>query len=446
MKNFSLRRALSAGPTPFVALAVVVLSAVLCLRYVVTAPPHRLVIAADSDDGYFTRTARRYAARFAAQGVTLEIITTHGATDNLERINAPGSKVDVAFAHGGLTDAKRSPTLESLGSIAYEPLWVVYRAGLGELDGIPKLRGRTIGIGRRGSGTEAIARRVLTASGVTTENSHIVLNDGDARSEASAVIAGALDAMFVMGPLEDERIRGLFADERLRVMSLSDAEGLARNLPFLHALTIPKSTVDLALQKPDRDLSVVASTITLVARKDVHPAIIYLLMSIVDEVHEPPSLLHKENEFPSDKDTDLPLSPQAETYYRSGKPFLQRYLPFGLASAVERLFKVAVPIGLVVLPFVRALPAFYQWRVKRKLARSYRELLEVERGVSAPGAVLTLDEYEQRLSAIEQRIREANIPLLYSNELYVLREHIELARRQIASVLQARGRGALERA
>ena len=187
-----------------------------------------------------------------------------------------------------------------------------------------------------------------------------------------------------MGPPEDPKIRALFSQDGLAVMNLADAEGLARNLSFLHALVVPRSTVDLARQKPDADLSIVASTITLVARDDVHPALVYLLMSIVDDVQEPPSLLHRENEFPSDKDTDLPLSPQAESYYRSGKPFLQRYLPFGLASAVERLLKVAAPLLLVIFPILRGLPAFYQWRVKSRLARVYRQLLDVERPCMPP--------------------------------------------------------------
>ena len=407
----------------------------LCLRYVVRAPPHRIVIAAGPDGSSFARTAKLYGDRLAKEGVTLEVVTTNGAIDNVARIDAPGTKVDVAFVHGGLTDARRSPNLESLGSIAYDPVWVVYRAALGDLDGIPKLRGRTIGLGRTGSGTEATAHTLLEASGVTASNSKLV-TDADGRDTTrEQLLSGKLDAAFVMGPPEDASVRALFAEDSLRAMNLTDAEALSRNLTFLHALRVPKATVDLIREKPDRDLSIVASTITLVARKDVHPALIYLLMSIVDEVHEPPSLLHKENEFPSDKDTDLPLSREAEAYYRSGKPILQRYLPFALASAVERMVKVVVPVLLVLFPFLRALPAFYQWRVKRKLARSYRQLLEVERQVNATGAKRTAEEYEAILLAIEERLHGQNIPLLYSNELYVLREHIDVARRHIAKML-----------
>jgi len=432
------------GPNPIALVGVLAVVVGLCLHYVVTAPPHRLVIATDGPNDYFTRTARLYGDRLAAQGVELEIVTTRGSMENLARLNAHGA-VDVAFVHGGLTDAKRSPHLESLGSVAFDPLWVVYRAALGELDGLPKLRGRRIGIGREGSGTQSIARTVLTACGVTESNSVLLARDGDPESVRHAILAGDLDAALLMGAPEDPKIRALFAEEGLEVMNLSDAEGIARNLTFLHALVLPRSSVDLARQKPDRDLSIIASTITLVARDDVNPALIYLLMSIVDDVHEPPSLLHKENEFPSDKDTDLPLSPQAEAYYRTGKPFLQRYLPFGLASAVERLIKVAVPVLLIALPFFRALPRVYQWRVKRRLARVYRQLLDVEQAVHAPGASRAQEDYDARIAAIERHLRAESIPLMYSNELYALREHIDLVRRQIAKAISAPARGADER-
>ncbi len=302
----------------FAAVAAVVIA--LCLRYVATAPPHRIVIATDAPDGDFTRIARSYAGRLADQGVTLEIVTTNGGPDNIARLDAVGSAIDVAFVNGGLTDARRSPRLESLGTVAYDPLWVVYRAGLGDLDGLPKLRGHTVSVGRLGSGSAAIGRKVLDACGVTAANATLVTDSGRADTVVRDVLAGKLDAAILMGAPEDPHIRALFDDDGLRVMNVADAEGLSRNLTFLHAIRVPRSTVDLARQRPARDLSVVASTVTLVARKDIHPALVYLLMSVVDEVHEPPSLLHKENEFPSDKDTDLPLSPQAEAYYKNGKP------------------------------------------------------------------------------------------------------------------------------
>ncbi|MGH7282869.1 MAG: hypothetical protein ACRELY_15195 [Polyangiaceae bacterium] len=179
-KKIAWRDRIAIGPGVLVIAGVVlVVAIVLVLRYVVTAPPHRLVIATGGPNGYFTKTAERYARRFAKQGVTLEIVSTTGAMDNLARIDAPGSNIDVAFVNGGLTDAARSPHLESLGSIAYDPLWVIYRTSLGTLDGIPKLKGLKIGIGGAGSGTGPIARLVLGASGIDASTTTLLPTIGD---------------------------------------------------------------------------------------------------------------------------------------------------------------------------------------------------------------------------------------------------------------------------
>ncbi len=120
----------------------------------------------------------------------------------------------------------------------------------------------------------------------------------------------------------------------------------------------------------------------VVARDDVHAALIYLLMSIVDAVHEPPTLLSQENEFPADKDVDLPLSPLAEQYFKSGKPFLQRYLPYWLASVVERLLKVLAPLAAIILPLITYIPKALRWRSQRKTTRCYMRLMALERRVN----------------------------------------------------------------
>lgn len=193
-------------------------------------------------------------SRLAAQGVELQIVHTNGGPDNVARLEAAGSIIDVAFVNGGLTDAVRSPQLESLGTIGYDPIWIVHRKALGELDGIPKLRGLTIGIGRDGSGTAGIGRRVLEASGIRPGTSRLVAVNGGDASAVRELVASRLDAAILTAPAEDPEVRAAFDEESLRVMNVADADGLARNLPFLHALHVPRSTVDPARQRPDRDL------------------------------------------------------------------------------------------------------------------------------------------------------------------------------------------------
>jgi hypothetical protein len=88
-------------------------------------------------------------------------------------------------------------------------------------------------------------------------------------------------------------------------------------------------------------LAVAAS---LVVRKDLHPALQYLLLEAAAEIHSGPDVFHRPGRFPAAEAIDLPLSKQAEAFYRSGRPFIYSYLPFWLAGPVERLLIVLTAV------------------------------------------------------------------------------------------------------
>ena len=50
---------------------------------------------------------------------------------------------------------------------------------------------------------------------------------------------------------------------------------------------------------------------------------------------------------------DFPISDDAQRYYKSGPPFLQRYMPFWAATLVDRIIVLLVPL-LVYLGGSRA--------------------------------------------------------------------------------------------
>jgi len=206
---------------------------------------------------------------------------------------------------------------------------------------------------------------------------------------------------------------------------------LRRNFQFLHVLDVPRSAVDLARIHPRENIQAIATTAVVVARKETHSAIVYLLMSIIDEVHEPPTLLSRENEFPADKDVDVPISPQAEHYFKGGKPFLQRYLPFWAASAVVRFLAVAIPLLALLLPLLNILPRIYNWRIKSKITRCYQDLIELERRVKLVPSSQLHEDFERLAHTVDEYLNEKKVPMSYSNDIYILKEHIELVRRKI---------------
>jgi hypothetical protein len=92
---------------------------------------------------------------------------------------------------------------------------------------------------------------------------------------------------------------------------------------------------------------------------------------------------------------------------------------------------VLLPIFLVVIPALRYLPAVYNWRIKSRIDRRYRQLMALERhsleDVSPEQRAILLD----RLAQIEKSVIALKMPGSHAEALYVLREHIQFVRENL---------------
>ena len=411
----------------FLAVGLIVTAAVT-LYFVLTKPTSSLRIAAGEPGSYYYMIAEIYKVDLAKEGVDLEIIETKGAAENLALVNE--GKADIALSHGGVTTKSQLPDLVSLGSISYQPLWVFTRAGTKTLTDLSQLRGMKIATGPEGSGVAILAKNVLQAEGINNDNTSI--RHEDMLTAEKQLIDGQIDAAIFMDPPEAKNIKGFFNSKQITEVSLKDAEALRRHFRFLHVTHIPPSGIDLASEQPHEELLTISPTAYVAVSKHLDPALQYLLLSVMDKVHHSPTLINDEDEFPADKDVDLKLSKDAEVYYKKGKPFLQEYLPFQLASLIERLIKVLLPLLLVVFPVFAYAPQIYNWHIHNKILRRYESLVDIEKELSDPNSTKTAKEYEAMINEAERKLNSENIPVSFSNEVYILREHIELVHRKIA--------------
>ena len=62
-----------------------------------------------------------------------------------------------------------------------------------------------------------------------------------------------------------------------------------------------------------------------------------LFVQAARKIHGGAGWLGPADQFPSPQNTQFPLASEAERYYRSGPPLLQRYLPFWLANLIDRM-------------------------------------------------------------------------------------------------------------
>jgi TRAP-type uncharacterized transport system substrate-binding protein len=348
--------------------------------------------------------------------------------ENLKTLQDPKSGVEAGFVQDGLGSTEEQPDVSSLGSLYYEPIWIFYR-GRSEITRFSQLKGKRIAAGAEGGGTRALAMRLLKASGV--DEADATLLPIGAQDAVAALRNGKVDAAFFVRTPEDPMLEGLFHDDNLRLMSVDQAEAITRSNPFLHHLVLPHGAIDLARDIPDHDVDLVSPTATLLVKDTLHPALVYLLLKAISQVHSEPGILERKGEFPIDKDYQFPLIDEAKHFYKSGTPFWQRYLPFWLATLVDRFILFVIPAMALILPMVRALPRFMQWRVKSKIYARYGELKYLETQVSSELEAERRKHYLVQLDAIEERVNHMKVPLDHTEHIYSLRQNIDFVRRRL---------------
>ena len=400
---------------------------VVAYQFVAPAPPTRIAITTGGDSGAYYHYAQRYAAILARNGITLEVQTSAGSLDNLERLRRDDAQV--GFVQGGVVtmpeeDAEEDSGLLSLGSMFYEPVWVFYR-GEKRLDRLTDLRGKRIAIGQEGSGVRQLAQQLLEANEIPPGDHLLSLSGLDAAEELQQ---GRIDAAFIIAAERAPVVQVLLRSPGIKVMSFAQANAYQRRFPFLTRLTLPHGVADLVRDFPPEDIRVLAPTANLIIRDDLHPALQTLLLQAASEVHGKPGFFQSANEFPAYMDAMLPLSPEAARYFKSGPPFLQRYLPFWLAVLIDRLIVLLVPIIALLIPLLKIAPALYSWRVRAKVFRCYGELKFLEEDLKNHFDPARLGDYRNRLDALDDEASQLHVPLGYTDLVYTLREHVNLVR------------------
>jgi TRAP transporter TAXI family solute receptor len=399
------------------------------------APPRRVVLATGPEGSAYAEFGKRYAEALKRFRITVELKPTLGARDNLRLLRDPKERVDVAFVQGGAAERVRTPEEEaeeaplvSLGSLFYEPVWIFYRASASkELASIAQLKGLKVNTGVRGSGTPGIVNRLLAANQMERDDiRHSSLGDTDAVVE---LLAGKLDAVVLVSAPESPLVQMLLATPGVRLLEFGNAEAYARRYRYISPVALPRGVVDLARDVPKHDVPLVATTSSLVAREDTHPALVELFVQAASRMHGAPGWIARAGQFPSGANTEFPLAKDAERFYRSGPPLLQRYLPFWLANLVDRMWVALFSIVAVLIPLSRLVPPLYQFRVRSRIFRWYRNLRLIEAEVedkerSRAELLASLDKLEGHVAAI-------NVPLSYADELYRLRQHIHLVRQRL---------------
>ncbi len=416
---------------PFILLVLVAFW--ITLRFVRPAPPHTVYLTSGRAGSIFQVTAERYRKILAREGVELEILPSEGSLENLKRLADPKSKADIGFVQGGLASLGEPDKVVSLGSMFYAPVVVFYRSAR-PIPLLSRLRGKSIAIGREGSGTRAIAGTLLKANGIDGKRP-TTLVDLEGKDAADALIRGSVDAAILTGDsASGANMVQLIHTPGVRIFDFVQGDAYVRRFRYLSKIELPPGALDLGRNEPAKKLTILAPTVELIARPDLHPAISDMLIEAAREVHGRANLLQNAGEFPAPLEHEYRVSDDAQRYYKSGKGFAYRHLPFWLASLIDRAVIMLVPIMVLLLPGFKIVPALYRWRIRERIFRRYGELMALERAAFGHTTPEERGELLARLDEIEARVIRLKLPHWFADEAYLLRNHINFVRNHLNRV------------
>jgi len=391
-------------------------------------PPRTVLMATGAEGGANYEIGTRYREILAKEGVKLQLLPTSGSLENLRRLRDPRSGVSIGFIQGGTTTRKDAPELESLGTIFFEPLWLFRRSEIG--DGIQGLRGRRLSIGPEGSGGRALALKIIERTKIDSIVGE--LSAFAPKVVAEKLIAGDIDAAFIVTAWESPVVQSLLNTKGIELSSAQHADAFVAIYPFLHKLVLPAGVVDLLMNRPPTDVVLLAPKASLAVRADLHPALQYLLLNAAVQVHSQPGIFQKAGQFPAAESIDLPLSEEAQRFYKNGRPFLQGYLPFWIATLVEKVLVVMIPLAVLLYPVFRFLPQSYDLIMQLRIRRLYDEIRSIESEMEAQGTEINASALNAKLDLIDQRANHLQLPTVYASSLYTLRSHIDLVRTRLS--------------
>jgi TRAP-type uncharacterized transport system substrate-binding protein len=404
------------------------LAIVATLHFVRPAPPRTLTMAGGPEGSNFLTIAQRYREILARNDVDLVILPSRGSADNLDQLAE--NKVDIALVQSGVTREKKPDDLVSLGTMFRQPVSIFYRSDK-PFTRLSEMEGMRISIGREGSGTRFLALALLKGNGIEPGGASQLL-DLEGEGAKQALLSREADAIFLSGDSASIRtVRDLLHEDGVRLFDFVQGEAYERRFRYLNRLELPAGAFDLGENLPDHRITMMAPTVELLANSGLHPALSDLLIEAAHEVHNRASLMQNPGEFPHAIEHDYPMSDDATRYFKSGKGFAYRFMPFWLASLVNRGAVVLLPILVVLIPGLRFAPVLYGWRIRNRIYKRYGELMALERAAMEPMTPEQRTALLERLIEIERAIISVKVPGAFADQIYILRRHIQFVRERL---------------
>ena len=412
-------------------LTILVGAAVVVLLFAKPATPKVVDLYAGPEGSTYFEYAQAYTEYLADRGITVRIHETSGSMENL-RLLAGEEKPAAAFALSGvdklLDSSEGIESLESLGSLSFQPFWLFVRAGLETTDPV-EFAGLKVALGPTEHDGRALATLVLRENGVRDQIEEPELAEQTPEAVAEALGNGDLDAAFLVGGPHSSAISTLLEAEGVTPASFTRLDAFTRLNPALATVTFPEGLYDLGRNVPDEDLQLLSPADNLVVRSDLHPAVVDLLLDAARSIHREPTLFADRGTFPNMQLVSLPLSEAAVRFYEEGPPTWRKYLPYWLASLISRFALIMAQVGAIVVVLLKGIPALVKMRFTMKSVGFYKRMDNLEQTLMAGGdwnqSMMSLDEIHTEIVSLKAPRSQLPESLELRQNVHDLRERME---------------------
>ena len=394
-------------------LLLLIMITLLSYKYIMPTPEKSLTIAAGREGGMYYQYATNYAKSLEEQGFKITIIKSAGTLENLSLLKS--AKADIAFVQGGVADEKDKEHLRSIASIYCEPLWLFYRHSLEDIHYLSDIISIPFSIGEDGSGTKELVSTLFQKNKLDTKSA-LNLSTKEAYQ---AFQEEKIDAFFIVSAEDSPQILTLLRDKNLKVATLNRLQAYQRHFSYLSSLKLPEGSLNLQENIPSSDLNLLATTATLVAREGLDDTFVRFITILVKNTSHTKL-------FPSSEHVDIPLHPEAAKYLKKGESFLEKIFPYWIASNIDKLKFLLIPILTLMIPVLKGIFPLYKWRVRSKIYKWYDDLETLEKSDA--------DNKIERSNALLDEVNtHTDVPLAYMGELYNLKMHIDSVIRRLKS-------------
>lgn len=237
--------------------------------------------------------------------------------------------------------------------------------------------------------------------------------------------------MFMVTSHESQNVKELLENPKINVLSVKRAKAYSQKYSFLEALTLHEGTLDLYKNLPDETINLLSTSANLLANPNVPEEITRIFLKQVKQVHSKKSLFAQENQFPNLLNTDLKINKEAEKYFKNGDTWLESIFPYWIASNIDRLKILLIPLLTLMFPLFKGVFPLYQWSMRSKIYRWYKMLNEIDKKITTS----TFDElkkFDDELISLNIEIQEeTKVPLAFMGEYYNLMVHLDLIQNKI---------------